>query len=212
MVTLNHPASNSPNWYQAVADNWDAIETRLLDQNLVSAKGDLIVAPSPSSFSRLGVGSDGQVLMADSTQTPGMRWATVHTAGQVAVSTVRGTTADSTSSTTFATLNSMSLTISVTSPQKVLLAFNAGFGGTSNLVAILQLLRGTTVLNTTCVGGYGGTWTGAGALFSLDQPGTGNFTYSVQWAVSIAGYTINQNLQPYAATGDRQLSGIVLPF
>ena len=47
------------------------------------------------------------------------------------------------------------------------------------------------------------------ALFALDQPGTGNFTYTVQWLVNSG--TVSQNLQPYAATGDRQLSLIILP-
>jgi hypothetical protein len=103
----------------------------------------------------------------------------------------------------------MSLTISVTSPQKVLALFNTTVEGTTNDFATLQLLRGSQVLMQAGAGGLGGTWMDEVALFSLDQPGTGNFTYSVQWLTN-AG-TLSQNLQPYAATGDRQLNLIILP-
>lgn len=211
MVTLNHPAQNSSNWYQAMTSNWDTIETSLLDQNLVTAKGDLIVAPGPSAFSRIGVGSNNQALMADSTQAVGMRWASVHTTGLVAVSSVSATTADSTTSTTFVALNSMSLSVSVTSPQKVLVFFNANFQGSTGRFAILQLLRGTQVLHTVSVGGHYGTWNDVGTLMSMDQPGTGSVTYSVQWMIGGGAGTINQDLQPFSASGDRVLTAISLP-
>jgi hypothetical protein len=40
-----------------------------------TTKGDLIVATGPGVVARLGAGSTGQVLTADSTQTAGMKWA-----------------------------------------------------------------------------------------------------------------------------------------
>lgn len=43
--------------------------------NLLTTKGDLIVATAAQVFARLGVGADGQVLTADSTQTAGVKWA-----------------------------------------------------------------------------------------------------------------------------------------
>ncbi len=42
----------------------------------VTAKGDLLVASAASTIARLGVGSNGQKLVADSTQTVGIKWAT----------------------------------------------------------------------------------------------------------------------------------------
>ena len=40
----------------------------------VTAKGDLLAATGNAAITRLGVGADGQVLVADSTQPTGLRW------------------------------------------------------------------------------------------------------------------------------------------
>ena len=52
----------------------------LVPKALVDAKGDLLVATAPDTVARLPVGTDGQVLVADSAQTPGVKWASA-TAG-----------------------------------------------------------------------------------------------------------------------------------
>lgn len=61
-------------------------------------KGDLLVSAGGGSFDRLGVGTDGQAIVADSTQALGMKWA------GVAASRVIGkrTTSVSTVGTTYA--------------------------------------------------------------------------------------------------------------
>lgn len=43
--------------------------------NKLTTKGDLLVATAAQAYSRLAVGSNGQVLTADSTVTEGVKWA-----------------------------------------------------------------------------------------------------------------------------------------
>lgn len=49
---------------------------------LVDAKGDLITATADNTPARLAVGSNGQALLADSTQTTGLRWGSVTASGE----------------------------------------------------------------------------------------------------------------------------------
>lgn len=46
-----------------------------LDKSTVTSKGDILAATGSAAITRLGVGSDGQVLTADSTQATGVKWA-----------------------------------------------------------------------------------------------------------------------------------------
>ena len=47
----------------------------------IDAKGDLIGGTGADTFSRLAVGSDGQVLTADSVETTGLKWTSIPAAG-----------------------------------------------------------------------------------------------------------------------------------
>lgn len=51
--------------------------TTYIANSLVDAKGDLIVATANDTVTRVAVGSNNQVLLADSTQASGVRWATI---------------------------------------------------------------------------------------------------------------------------------------
>ena len=50
-----------------------------VDQTLVDAKGDIIVGTADNTVTRVAVGTNGQFLTADSTQTSGVAWTTVST-------------------------------------------------------------------------------------------------------------------------------------
>jgi hypothetical protein len=51
--------------------------TNAIDQTLVNAKGDILVATADNTVTNLTVGADGTALVADSTQTAGVKWAAI---------------------------------------------------------------------------------------------------------------------------------------
>lgn len=61
-------ALNTANSAQAAANN-------KIDKTILTAKGDMLVASAASTAARLGVGSNSQYLVSDSTQTLGVKWA-----------------------------------------------------------------------------------------------------------------------------------------
>ncbi|HKR81426.1 MAG TPA: glycosyl hydrolase family 28-related protein [Candidatus Saccharimonadales bacterium] len=58
-----------------------------VDKSTVTAKGDLIAATASATVARVGVGSDGQVLTADSTQSAGLKWSAAAAGDMVLAST-----------------------------------------------------------------------------------------------------------------------------
>ncbi len=59
-----------------VAIGNDARITGAIQSSTATTKGDVLVATAASTVTRQGVGGDGQVLTADSTQSTGVKWAT----------------------------------------------------------------------------------------------------------------------------------------
>jgi hypothetical protein len=57
-----------------------------IQPTLLTAKGDLISATAASTVARLAVGSDAQILVADSTAATGLKWAAPSTPAYVGVS------------------------------------------------------------------------------------------------------------------------------
>lgn len=86
--------ATSPNYSWPEPDNTDlvkngalairtlgnAIDTTMatmVPKSTVTTKGDLVAATASATVSRLGVGSNGQVLTADSTAATGLAWTTI---------------------------------------------------------------------------------------------------------------------------------------
>ena len=80
-----------------------------IPKSTVTTKGDVLVASGNASLSRLGVGSNGQVLTADSSATNGVKWATPASISNATITIQKnGTTVN-----TF-TLNGSATTVNIT--------------------------------------------------------------------------------------------------
>lgn len=116
------------------------------------AKGDLVVGTGADTFAKLTVGTNGHTLVADSTETTGVKWAAPAGGGkvlQVVQATATNTTSNSTS--TYADATGLAVTITPTlNTSKVLVMFvhqiYMSGADTSNSLN-LRILRGATAIH-----------------------------------------------------------------
>jgi len=117
-----------------------------LTVSTVDAKGDLLAGTAADTVGRLAVGSNGQVLVADSTTATGLKWAGGGKVLQVLNAYTSSTF--STSSTSYVDVTSMSVTITpASSSSKFLLIYNTyhnASGGTNPEVTYIFDRGGTT--------------------------------------------------------------------
>jgi hypothetical protein len=117
----------------------------------IDAKGDLIAGTGADTFSRLAIGTNSQVLTADSTAATGMKWATPSGGGGKVLQVVQATTTTATTitSTSF-TDSALSATITPTSAtSKILVLVNQRTYIERNNTSVnmaTQVLRGATVV------------------------------------------------------------------
>lgn len=157
---------------------------------IFDAKGDIIAASAADTAARLAVGTNGQVLTADSTASTGLKWATPAAGGKVLqiVNATYGTQTASSSSTYADTGLTASITPSATNSKILVLVFQTGLLKiSSNTDMKLKLFRGATEL---CIFGstIGNTddtgWNGVGSnsIGYLDSPSTtSSTTYKTQF-------------------------------
>jgi hypothetical protein len=106
---------------------------------IFDAKGDIIAATAADTASRLAVGSNGQVLTADSTAATGLKWATAAAGG--------GMTLLSTTSLTGASTTISSIDQTYTDLKVIVYSWN---GDTSNVRNFLRL-NGVSTATYRCV-------------------------------------------------------------
>jgi hypothetical protein len=130
-----------------------------IQPDTLTAKGDIYAASASGVVGRVGVGANGTVLTADSSQTRGLTWSTVSATpriGQVVTSTTTNSTS-ATGGAGFVDVSGLSVTITPTlSTSKILIvtSFIILGSGTSYQSGIIQMLRGSTSLFSTVAGSY----------------------------------------------------------
>lgn len=142
-------------------------------------KGDLLVATSSSVLSKLAVGTDGQALIADSTQAAGVKYAAF--LPKIIASVI--------SSTLQASVTETSI-FSVPIPASTL-------GNSNVVVATLYLSRADSAAGTASVmlrGTYGGARVASVLLTTLPESGTGTSTGVVNMTLLGQGASNSQRM------------------
>jgi hypothetical protein len=111
----------------------------------IDAKGDLIAGTAADTFSRLGVGSNGQVLTADSAEATGLKWAAGSSGALTFISR-----------TTFSGVTSQIFDSVFTSTYKSYMVIIEGINGTNDGADLqIQMRQGSTTITS---GYYGASW------------------------------------------------------
>ena len=130
-----------------------AIQTQIngrVPATIVDAKGDLIAGTASDTVARLAVGTDGQLLTADSTTATGIKWAAAPAAGLVSLAT--GTLSG-------AAVNLTSISGSYNKLVLQLTNFYDGVGGGQDLYLRFN--------NNSATNTYGGSRIGNGSVVGL---------------------------------------------
>ena len=179
-----------------------------IQPDTLTAKGDIYAASASATVGRVAVGTNGQVLTADSSQTRGLSWTTVSSTpriGQVVTATTTSTT--STAGSGYIDVSGLSVTITPTlATSKILVVSSFGLTASSGSSSVyftgyVQLLRGSTSLQASLAGGYypngGGVNTAAYVPYSIqyvDSPATTSATtYKMQINNLVGAATFQAN-------------------
>ena len=113
---------------------------------IFDAKGDLIVASAADTAARLGVGTNGHTLVADSSTATGLAWAAP--AGGKVLQVVQTTKLNtfSTNSTSFTDITDLSVSITPASASNKVLVFAFTNGSTTGSTAMINLVRNSTAI------------------------------------------------------------------
>jgi hypothetical protein len=152
------------------------------------AKGDLVVGTGADTFAKLTVGTNGHTLVADSSETTGLKWAAP--AGGKVLQVINATTTTGVSNATSTYVDS-NLTATITptlATSKILVIAFLDVQKDDNTFVKTRLLRGATEIATmSAQAGYTNTVltvnVGATGITYLDSPSTTSATtYKVQFA------------------------------
>jgi hypothetical protein len=172
-----------------------AANAAYVPKTLTTTKGDIITATAANTPARLGVGSNDQILVADSTASTGLKWATASAGSGRILQVVQATfgTQTSTSSTTYIDTG---LTVTITptaATSTILVLFTLPIAKQGNVNSKLnwKLLRASTLLSGTQVNylrnDTASLFQSSVSYSYYDSPATTSATiYKVQFATNSA--------------------------
>lgn len=102
--------------------------TAAIQPTIIDAKGDLISATAADTPARLAVGTNGQVLTADSAESTGLKWATPTPSAITAVGSASVLTVETTTSTSYTDLATAGPSVTVTTGTDALVTISAILG------------------------------------------------------------------------------------
>jgi hypothetical protein len=171
-----------------LAFSWVAADDSNAIQNaIVDAKGDLISATAADTPARLAVGTNGQVLTADSTEATGLKWATAAAGGMTLLSTTTLSGASTTISSISQSYKSLMFVIT-----GVTCASNGQFFGAPN--------NNTTNIQFAGVQGSGATGgTNGKVVFALNNTLANDANNA--WTLLFDNYTSSTAFKPFELYG-----------
>lgn len=192
-MTHTNPVAGSGNWDVTLNQALDDIDNSHIPKTLLDAKGDLVAASSADTPARVAVGSNGQVLVADSAQAAGVKWATPSSFLGIGSSVLGYCTADTTRNNSTSLLDITGLSVSLVASATYVL--DGWLAWTSNPTADIQFVW-------TVPSGATGLWSLAGPhTTSAPVVGSERINYIDSGAVS---YSLGLN-----AAGDDEFTGTV---
>jgi hypothetical protein len=168
-----------------------AIQTQInaqIPKSIVTTKGDILVATGSGTIVRQGVGTDGQVLVADSAQADGVNWATPSAGGMTLIS-----------ETVASALSSLSLSSIPQTYKQLILSWNGIYH--SNTTTGFQMRfnnNSGSIYYVGNMGSRGGTYSGSvSATNNTADPDVDNASFGIGITATtgetVKGYLIIDN-------------------
>jgi hypothetical protein len=167
--------------------------TAAIQSTIVDAKGDLIAGTGADAVSRLAVGANGTTLVADSSESVGMKWATPASSSPASAA-ARVETEQGTTSSSFTDLATAGPEVTLTTGTKVLVIVTAEMMNTSATESNLASFA---------VSGASSIAAGTYDWYVRSMIGTANERERFSAASRFAGYTAGSNTftMKYRRTG-----------